>query len=163
MPKILGARFPRCGLAPSRRARTHPLPLLLLLLGHLAAAAAAAAELVLLLCTRSALDHRHTKRVAQRGLPLALDLRREVEAAAVSAVAAAVVVTAVAVAFAVVLAALVVGVRWLDPAVVGLAVGACSGLDEVDEAVEDADLAFEFGAVDEGFIRNLDEVEACEF
>lgn len=33
-------------------------------------------------------------------------------------------------------------------------------LDEVDEAVEDADLALELDAVDEAFVRDLDEVEA---
>lgn len=37
------------------------------------------------------------------------------------------------------------------------------GFDEVDEAAEDADLAFKFDRINEGFVRDLDEVEAHEF
>lgn len=55
-----------------------------------------------------------------------------------------------------------VGVMWVGPVVIDVSVGACCGFDKVDEAVEDADFAFEFGAVDEGLVRDLDEVEACE-
>lgn len=55
-----------------------------------------------------------------------------------------------------------VGVVWVGPVAVDVSVGACCGFDKVDEAVEDADFAFEFGAVDEGLVGDLDEVEACE-
>lgn len=55
-----------------------------------------------------------------------------------------------------------VAVVWVGPVAVDVSVGTCCCFYKVDEAVEDADFAFEFGAVDEGLVGDLDEVEACK-
>lgn len=56
-----------------------------------------------------------------------------------------------------------VGVMWVRPVAIEVSVGTCCGFDKVDETVKDANFAFEFGAVDESLVGDLDEVEACKF
>lgn len=78
-------------------------------------------------------------------------------------VAAAVVAVAATVGIVAAVCAALVAVVREGPVVVGVSIRTCCGFHKVDKTVQDTDFTFELCAVDESFVGDLNEVEACKF